>query len=98
MGFDAIWISPHVKNEPNSYHGYGAINFYEVNPHFGTEEDLHNLVKTAHSKDIWVMIDVVANHVANTKEDFTKITPFNKPEHYHVSCEITDWNDPVMIE
>lgn len=37
MGFDAIWISPIVKNYPNDWHGYAAMNIYEINPHFGTE-------------------------------------------------------------
>jgi len=37
MGFDAIWISPIVKNYPNDFHGYAAMNIYEINPYFGTE-------------------------------------------------------------
>ena len=50
------------------------------------------------------MVDVVANHVAyvsdkaNPVEDFTKINPFNKPEHYHDDCEITDYEDHWQME
>lgn len=40
MGFDAIWISPIPENFGNDYHGYGALDWYNVNPHFGTEADL----------------------------------------------------------
>jgi alpha-amylase len=40
MGFDAIWISPIPENKGNDYHGYGALDWYKVNPHMGTEEDL----------------------------------------------------------
>ena len=39
MGFDAIWISPIPKNYPDAYYGYAAMDIYEINEHFGTEED-----------------------------------------------------------
>jgi len=39
------------------------------------------------------MVDVVANHVATVDMDFSRITPFNKPEHYHDKCEISDWTN-----
>ena len=44
LGFDAIYISPFVENIPLGYHGYWAKDFYKVNPHFGTEEDLKHLI------------------------------------------------------
>ena len=44
MGFDAIWISPVVDNYANGYHGYWAQNWEEVNNHFGSEQDLIDLV------------------------------------------------------
>lgn len=44
------------------------------------------------------MVDVVANHCANVNDDFSRITPFNKPEHYHENCPITDWNNQWMVE
>ena len=40
LGFDAIWISPIPENKGNDYHGYGALDWYKVNPHMGTEADL----------------------------------------------------------
>ncbi len=36
-----------------------AQDIYQINPHFGTADDLKNLVKAAHEKDVWVMVDVV---------------------------------------
>ncbi len=97
MGFDAIWISPITKNMGQDYHGYGTLNFYEGNEHFGTNDDLKDLVNQAHDMGIWVMVDVVANHVAPIDLDFDKITPFNKPEHYHDKCNI-DYSDQESIE
>ena len=98
MGFDAIWISPIVKNSEGSYHAYHTVDFYDINEHFGTKEELEDLIATCHEKDIWVMLDVVANHVAPIGFDYRSINPFNSPEHYHDSCVITDWTNQKMVE
>ena len=98
MGFDAIWISPIVENTPGSYHGYHLTNLYKVNTNFGSESDLKSLISACHSKDIWVMVDVVANHVGPVGTDYSKITPFNKAEHYHDPCDIVDWNNQWQVE
>ena len=98
MGFDAIWISPIVKNAEGSYHSYHTIDFYGLNEHFGTEQDMHDLVNACHDKGILVMLDVVANHVGLVGNDFRNINPFNSPEHYHDPCTITDWTNYEMVE
>ena len=77
LGFDAIWISPVVDNSENGFHGYWAANWEKINYHFGDEAALKRLVSTAHSMGIWVMVDVVGNHVAPIGLDFTQITPYN---------------------
>lgn len=71
MGFDAIWISPVVENYDKGYHGYWATNWEKINSHFGTEDELKSLVQAAHDKGIWVMVDVVANHVGPVGDDFS---------------------------
>ena len=98
MGFDAIWISPVVKNTEGSYHGYHLTDLYQINEHFGTADELKQLVTEAHKKGIWVMVDVVANHVGPVGTDYSKINPFNSAEHYHDVCQITDWNNQEMVE
>jgi len=103
MGFDAIWISPLVKNAPGGYHGYWTTNFYELNENFGTKQDWRDLVKACKDRDMWIMVDVVPNHVANVpnNNDFSGIVPFNKAEHYHHPVENCAWyfkNDPMNQE
>jgi len=88
MGFDALWISPVVQNTPGGYHGYWAKDLYKINENFGTQQDLLDLVAECHRRNIWVMVDVVANHVGPIGSDFSQISPFNKPEHYHDECDI----------
>lgn len=63
LGYDAIYISPFFENTDLGYHGYWAKNIYKVNPYFGSEAQLKQLVREAHKKDILVMIDIVFNHV-----------------------------------
>ena len=98
MGFNAIWISPIVENYPGSYHGYHLTNLYNLNPYFGTEDDFKNLITQCHKRDIWVMVDVVANHVGPVGTDYSKINPFNLAEHYHDYCDITDWSNQWQVE
>ena len=57
-GINAIWISPIVLNTEGGYHGYWAKDIFEVETHFGTKQDLKDLVKRCHQRDIWVMVDV----------------------------------------
>mmetsp|Transcript_6689 Transcript_6689/g.6554 ORF Transcript_6689/g.6554 Transcript_6689/m.6554 type:complete len:270 (-) Transcript_6689:602-1411(-) len=98
MGFDAIWISPIPVNYPGAYHGYAAIDLYGVNPNFGTEQDLLNLVNACHSRGMYVMLDVVANHVGPVTPNYTEINPFNNEKYYHPYCEISDWNNQTNVE
>lgn len=91
MGFDAIWISPVVKNSGSGYHGQWATDFQSINEHFGTSGDLKELVQAAHKLDVWVMLDIVANHVAPIGTDYSQIKTFSSSEHQHTPCSINDY-------
>ena len=63
LGATAIWISPIVLNVGGSaYHGYGAHDFYQLAPHWGSMADLTNMVAAAHARGIYVIVDIVCNH------------------------------------
>ncbi|MBU1909422.1 MAG: Ig-like domain-containing protein [Verrucomicrobia bacterium] len=63
LGANAIWISPIVLNTSgSSYHGYGAHDFYQLAPQWGTMADLTSMVAAAHARGIHVILDVVCNH------------------------------------
>ena len=98
MGFDAIWISPMPENMGNDYHGYAFLDLYKLNSHFGTEDDLKSFVAAAHERDIWVMLDVVGNHVAPVDLSFELVNPFNSSEYYHSKCQINDWDNQEEVE
>jgi alpha-amylase len=87
MGFNALWISPIPSNvdietiDGVGWDGYWQKYIYELNNHFGTEGDLIEFITEAHKRDIWIMLDVVANHVG---PNFTNVYfPFNKSEYFH---------------
>jgi|AntRauTorckE6833_2_1112554.scaffolds.fasta_scaffold00886_8 glycosidase len=64
MGITTLWISPVLKQVvfEETYHGYGTQNFLEIDPHFGTREDLHSLVEEAHKMGLYVILDIIVNH------------------------------------
>lgn len=88
MGFDAVWISPIVDNTDGGYHGYWARDWTRLNSNFGSEQDFKNFVDECHNRGIWVMVDIVMNHVGPVGTDYSSINPFNSPEHYHDYCNI----------
>ncbi len=65
LGCTAVWLSPILKNRPDSadsYHGYGIQDYLQVDPRFGTLEDLQHLAREAHARGMYVILDVVLNH------------------------------------
>lgn len=65
LGITAIWVSPIFKQvhaDLSSYHGYGVQDFLDIDPHFGTRQDLFDLVREAHGLGIRVILDIILNH------------------------------------
>ncbi|QDS72458.1 hypothetical protein FKW77_009617 [Venturia effusa] len=70
MGVTALWIGPIFKQVAalETYHGYGVQNFLNVDPRFGTPEDLVDLVKQAHAMHVYIILDIILNHSGNVFE------------------------------
>ncbi|MBI5242290.1 MAG: alpha-glucosidase C-terminal domain-containing protein [Elusimicrobia bacterium] len=62
LGVTALWLSPVIKNQRDGYHGYWPVDFYAVDPRFGTMEELQALVKECHRRGLKVLLDMVINH------------------------------------
>ncbi|MFD5463827.1 pullulanase-type alpha-1,6-glucosidase [Kitasatospora sp. NPDC127059] len=78
LGTTAIWMAPIFKNKPvqgsgadasAGYHGYWITDFTQVDPHFGTNEQLKELIAKAHARGIKVFFDVITNHTADVIDD-----------------------------
>ena len=67
LGVTAIWVSPVLKQVESlaTYHGYGIQDFLDVDPHFGTTDDLRDMVAVAHEHGIRVILDIILNHAGN---------------------------------
>jgi glycosidase len=76
LGATSIWMSPifgnlAVKNYGDGappkagYHGYWVLNFTDVDPHFGSKEELQDLITEAKKRGIGTILDVVVNHTAD---------------------------------
>lgn len=88
LGITAIWISPIFKQVAfqETYHGYGIQNYLDVDPRFGTREDLISVVKTAHAQGIRVILDIILNHSGDVFA--------YRPEEFR--CDVKDQNSNVI--
>ncbi len=62
LGCTALWLSPVFENNVDAYHGYAVQDYTEVDPRFGTKEDLIKLVDAAHELEMRVFLDIVLHH------------------------------------
>ncbi len=64
LGVTTLWLSPVFKQRGHrdDYHGYGVQDFLDVDPRFGTREELVALVNAAHGKGLRVILDIIFNH------------------------------------
>ncbi|KAI1873020.1 uncharacterized protein JN550_003273 [Neoarthrinium moseri] len=105
MGFTAIWISPVVTNilegsGGTSYHGYWAQDITTVNSNFGSGDDLKALADALHNRGMYLMVDVVTNHMgspnAASSVDYSIYNPFNSQSDFHSPCDI-NYNDDNSV-
>jgi len=64
LGVTTLWLNPPWKQRADlqTYHGYGIQNFLEIDPRFGTRQQLRDLVDAAHDRGLYVILDVIYNH------------------------------------
>ncbi|MBM3824249.1 MAG: hypothetical protein FJ404_15400 [Verrucomicrobia bacterium] len=72
LGATTLWITPWVRNQwvdgalgYYGYHGYWAQHFKQVDPHWGSLAELQALSRGLHGRGMYLMQDVVVNHVGN---------------------------------
>ena len=94
MGINCLYLNPIFTAA--SYHKYDTIDYLEVDPSFGTTEDLKRLVKRCHLRGIKVILDGVFNHCGSG------FLPFQDVLEKGEKSEYRDWfyrlNFPVQYE
>lgn len=64
LGVDAIWFSPFFKS-PQKDAGYDVSDYRSIDPLFGTNEDLDDLIARANQLGLKIIIDIVPNHTSD---------------------------------
>ena len=80
LGIDVLYMCPIF--ESNSNHKYDTIDYFKVDPHFGTNQDLKELVDEAHKNNIKVMLDGVFNHCGYDFKYFVDVRENGRKSKY----------------
>lgn len=71
LGVDIVWISP-IYPSPFADQGYDISDYYNIDPTFGTLEDMDELIREAKKRDMYILMDLVVNHCSDEHEWFEK--------------------------
>lgn len=71
LGVDLVWLSP-VFCSPLADQGYDISDYYNIDPRFGTMEDMEELIAEAKKRDMYILMDLVVNHCSDEHEWFQK--------------------------
>lgn len=82
LGVNALWLSP-ITNSPPGDFGYAVTDYFGLNPRYGTKDDFHGLVETAHRLGIRVLMDFVPNHSSDQHPYFVDTTRHGKRSPYY---------------
>ena len=89
LGADVIWLSP-VYQSPNDDNGYDISDYQAINPEFGTMEEFDEMLQTAHSLGLKIVMDLVVNHTSDEHRWFREALKGkdNPYRDYYI------WRDP----
>lgn len=89
LGVGAIWLTP-VYASPMGDNGYDVSNYYEINPRYGTMDDMDRLIKEAKKRNIRIVMDLVFNHTSNEMAWFKE----SKQNKTNAKSDWYIWRDP----
>lgn len=98
LGIKTVWLSPVFQMRTEKFIGHGAFHGYwvqdlgQVEPRFGTEEELASLSGALHAREMRLYLDMIYNHVS-----FDAPLAEEHPDWFHPALPIEDWDDPVQV-
>lgn len=81
LGTDTVYLTPVFRSVSN--HKYDISDYYLVDPQFGSNEDLKELVDNAHAKGMRIILDAVFNHCSEKLSQFQDVIKNGKDSRYH---------------
>ncbi len=96
LGVDIIWLSP-IFASPFADQGYDISDYYNIDPRFGTMEDMDELIKKAKERGMYILMDLVVNHCSDEHEWFKKACedPNGKYGKYFYIEDVKDGKVPT---
>jgi len=64
LGVNVIWLCP-VYKSPNDDNGYDISNYQDIMDEFGDMNDIENLLRKTHKRDMKLIMDLVVNHTSD---------------------------------
>ena len=90
LGIDAVWISP-MYCSPQDDNGYDISDYQDIDPMFGSLDDMEELIAKAKEKNIRIIMDLVLNHTSDEHRWFLEAKK-GKDNPYH---DYYVWKDGV---
>ena len=81
LGISALYLTPVFRSISN--HKYDIIDYFTVDPQFGTKEELRQLVKLAHENGIRVVLDAVFNHCSMEMQQFQDVLEKGRESRFY---------------
>ncbi len=81
LGIDAVWISP-MYCSPQDDNGYDISDYQDIDPMFGSLDDMEELIAKAREKNIRIIMDLVLNHTSDEHRWFQEAKK-SKDNPYH---------------
>ena len=89
LGIEVIWLSP-VYKSPMDDMGYDIADYFNIDPLFGSNADMDELIIAAKARNISIVMDLVVNHTSDEHPWFIEAKGRNNPyRDYYI------WHDPV---
>lgn len=82
LGINAIWLAP-VNVSPPADYGYAIVDYFELNPRYGTKDDFRHLVQEAHRLKLRVLMDFVPNHSSAKHPYYLDAQERQQDSHYY---------------
>lgn len=95
LGANVIWLCP-IYCSPMEDGGYDISDYYHIDPMFGTDADMDELIQKADANGIKILMDLVINHTSDEHEWFQNAlkNPDSKYADYYIFKETDDGNLP----
>ena len=99
LGISHIYASPYLKARAGSPHGYAIVDYAQLNPELGSENDYRAMVEALHGRAMGQILDVVSNHMSATPAEnlWWNDVLENGPASPHAAYFDIDWH-PVKEE